>query len=142
MGLPAASRIARIATICARVLLSLPFGLGGLQHLMRTQDVAARLTKAPLSGLATAVAPAEVLVVATGWLLIAGGLGIALGILTRWAALGSMALLVAISVTALVGDRAEAGPLIKNLAIFGGLLLLLLLDDANRALRGGDDPQP
>lgn len=131
----------RIATIGARVLLSLPFILGGLQHLVRTQDVVTRLTKAPLSGLATAVAPAEVLVVATGWLLIAGGLGIALGILTRWATLGSMALLVAISVTALVGDREEAGPLIKNLAIFGGLLLLLLQEGARRPLRRDDDMQ-
>lgn len=126
----ASRRPRRVGETFARVLLSLPFILGGLQHLLRTGEVAARLTRAPLAFLATALAPADVLVVVTGGLLIAGGLGIALGILTRWAAFGSMALLVAISVTALVGQREEAGPLIKNLAIFGGLLLVVLRGDA------------
>ena len=127
----------------ARLLLALPFIFGGLQHLVRPGEVAARLEHGPLSYLATAIAPAETMVVATGWLLIAGGLGIAVGLLTRWAALGSMALLVAISTTALVGVRDEAGPLIKNLAIFGGLLLVAARGggawslDARRRMRRG-----
>jgi uncharacterized membrane protein YedE/YeeE/uncharacterized membrane protein YphA (DoxX/SURF4 family) len=117
-------RSAAALDLAARLLISLPFLLGGVQHLVRPESVAERLAEGPLSFLATAIASAETMVIATGWLLIAGGLGMALGLLTRWAAIGSMALLVAISVTALVGVGEEAGPLIKNLAIFGGLLMV------------------
>lgn len=56
------------------------------------------------------------------------------GFRVRAAASVLAALLVSITITALVGTPGEAGPLMKNVALFGGLLQLAAASRAARAM--------
>lgn len=64
------------------------------------------------------------LVIVTGLVLVAAGSCLLAGFRVRTAAMVLAARLVPISVTALVGMPGEMGPLMKNVALFGGLLQL------------------
>ena len=111
-------------TAIGRVLFSSVFVAAGLQHLMATDAVVARLEAARLGFLATAVAAPRLLVVGAGLALLAAGAALLVGFRVRAAATVLAALLVPISLTALVGTPGEAGPLMKNVALFGGPLQL------------------
>ncbi len=117
---PGALRTAAIG----RVLFSSVFVAAGLQHLVSTDAVVARLEDARLGFLATAVASPRLLVVGAGLALLTAGSALLVGFRVRAAATVLAALLVPISLTALVGTPGEAGPLMKNVALFGGLLQL------------------
>jgi putative oxidoreductase len=81
-----------------------------------------RLLDAPMADLATAVAPASVLIWVTGVVLILGGVGLLLGVMTRVCALGLLAVLLPITFTVHVGAPEHVGPLFKNIALMGGLI--------------------
>lgn len=112
-----------------RAMLSSIFLVAGVNHLARPDAVAHRLSAAPLGHLATAVAPADVLVVLAGIALLAGGTALLAGYRTRQAALLLMAVLVPITLTVQVGPD-TLGPLFKNVAILGGLLFFATHDAA------------
>jgi putative oxidoreductase len=105
-----------------RVLFSLIFAVAGLGHLLRPEAMVARLLDAPMADLMVAVAPATVLISATGVVLILGGVGLLLGVLTRVCALALLAVLVPITFTVHVGAPEHVGPLFKNIALLGGLI--------------------
>ncbi len=100
-----------------RVLFSLVFVAGGLQHLVATDTV---------------VAPPRLLVVTTGVVLVGAGLALLANLRARLAAVALAALLIPISVTALAGTPGEMGALMKNVALLGGLLQII-------ARSGGDE---
>ncbi len=105
-----------------RVLLSLIFVTAGLQHMLRTEHVAARLESAPFASLALQLASAEFLVAAAGVGLLVGGLALMTGAMTRLTALALIGLLIPITVTVQLGSVEALGPLMKNMAILGGLI--------------------
>jgi putative oxidoreductase len=107
-----------------RMLFSIVFVAGGVQHIVATDSVLERLHAARFGFFAALAGPPRLLVLATGVLLIAAGLALLAGVRVRLAAVVLAALLVPISVTALVGTTGELGPLIKNVALLGGLLQL------------------
>ena len=108
-------------TALFRALLSLIFLVAGTGHLLNTGHIVQRLNDAQLGYLATSIAPAEPLVLLAGGALLAGGIGLLLGVQTRLAAGLLILVVLPITVTIQVG-RPTLGPLFKNVAILGGLL--------------------
>jgi putative oxidoreductase len=108
-------------TALFRALLSLIFLVAGTGHLLNTEHIVQRLNDAQLGYLATSIAPAEPLVLLAGGALLAGGLGLLLGIQTRLAAGLLILVVIPITITVQIG-RPTLGPLFKNVAILGGLL--------------------
>lgn len=108
-------------TALFRALLSLIFLVAGTGHLLNTGHIAQRLNDAQLGYLATSIAPAEPLVLLAGGALLAGGLGLLLGVQTRLAAGMLILVVIPITITVQIG-RPTLGPLFKNVAILGGLL--------------------
>lgn len=106
-----------------RLLTSGIFLVAGIQHLLRPDAVAARLAGAPMAHLVTGLASPRLLVILAGYALLAGGIALALGIATRAAAVGLALVLLPITLTVQVGAE-SAGPLFKNLALMGSLVLL------------------
>jgi len=106
-----------------RVLFSLIFLVAGFGHFAQSEVMIRRLVEAPLGDIATAVAPASVLISATGVVLMAGGAFLAAGYRTRLAALALIAVLIPITGTVHLAPGPEhVGPLFKNVALIGGLI--------------------
>ncbi len=105
-----------------RGLFSLLFVVAGIEHLFNTQKVVAKLAHAPLAWLATDLAPPTFLVVAAGVTLFVFGLMMLLGFRTRLAAVVLIAVLIPITITVQVGSVKTIGPLLKNVALLGGLI--------------------
>lgn len=110
------------ADVIFRVLFSLIFVGAGLRHLIGSAEILARLEAAPLSHLATSVAPASLLVAVTGIVLVVAGLGLMLGVWLRAAAVALIVVLVPITVVVDLGHLGALGPLFKNIALLGGLI--------------------
>ncbi len=111
-----------VADVLFRVLFSLIFVVAGVGHFVRPHELVTRLLEAPLSWLATAVAPASLLILLTGVILVPAGLALLLGFWTRPAAVLLLIVLVPITITVDVGNPKNMGPLFKNIALFGGLI--------------------
>ncbi len=110
-----------------RSLFSFIFVVSGLGHFLRQEQMGERLLSSPGAGLATAVAPAPLLISATGVVLVLGGLALLLGFGSRFAALALLGALLPITFTLHVGPGAEhIGPLFKNVALVGGLVHFLV----------------
>ena len=104
-----------------RVLFSVVFLAAGFKHLVDGPSVAQRLEAAPLAYLATALAPATLLVFLVGVALLVGGAALAVGCGTRFAAMLLIVVLIPITLTVQVGNG-DLGPLMKNIALLGGLI--------------------
>lgn len=131
------ARSTRAVAAIGRVLLSSVFVAAGVQHVVATDAVVTRLRDARLGHLAAAVAPPQLLVLGTGLLLVVAGAALLAGVRVRAAALVLAAVLIPISITALVGTPGEMGPLMKNVALFGALLQVAAASPADRAAPAG-----
>lgn len=120
-------RLKPASDLVFRSLFSLIFVVSGLGHFFRQEHMVERLLNSPGAGLATAVAPASLLISATGALLVLGGLALLVGIGSRFAALALLGALLPITFTVHIGPGPEhIGPLFKNLALIGGLVHFLV----------------
>ncbi len=104
-----------------RVLASLIFVVAGFGHVSHPQTIVERLVASRIGALLAGIAPAELLVVATGVVLLTAGLALLLGVKTQLAALALMACLVPITLSVQLAPG-QMGPLFKNVALFGMLL--------------------
>lgn len=98
-------------------MVSLLFLVAGTGHVLNTDHIVGRLLEAQYGFLATAIAPARLLVLLAGAALLLGGLGLR----TRWAAGLLVVVILPITITIQIG-RPTLGPLFKNVAITGALL--------------------
>lgn len=106
-----------------RVLLSLIFIVAGLGHLFSPAKLVHRLESSPGWPLLETFFNPTFLIVATGVVLTIGGLGLMFNIMSKWSSLVLMAVLIPITLTVQVSAE-SLGPLFKNVAIMGGLILV------------------
>jgi putative oxidoreductase len=110
------------ADLCFRILFSLIFIVAGLGHFGQRAEMLSRLEAAPLGNAIDRSGLAEPAMIASGVVLIVGGILLALGLFTRWAAIALFVALVPITLTVHVANPGHAGPLFKNVALLGGLI--------------------
>lgn len=114
-----------------RAMLPVVFILGGLGNFVLAKHTIQRLVSAPLEQYIPQVASPSFLIYASGAVILICGLLFIAGIKSRWNAWILTLMLVPISGMALAGDPANLGPLIKNIAFQGGLLVLILNEFPN-----------
>ncbi|MHB8877802.1 MAG: DoxX family protein [Myxococcaceae bacterium] len=113
---------ARWADLSFRVLFSLIFLIAGVGHLVRPLAFVERLLHTPVGQVISGIAPAGLLIVTTGGVLLVAGVALLIGYQTRIAALTLIAVLVPITVSTHIGGGGDPGPLLKNIALLGGLI--------------------
>lgn len=117
-----------------RICLAGIFIVSGLMHLLATNQVAARLGAARFGDLTDGLGDPSRIVLLSGAALLIGGISLAFGVLTRWAAVGLIAALIPITITTQLGEGLLSGPLWKNVALFGGLIFLAANDVRSHSL--------
>lgn len=109
-----------------RILTSLIFIVGGVGHFFQDQMMLDRMAQSPWRDFVAEVGDPLVLLWLSGAVFVIFGLALALGFMTRLSALLILVTLLPITVTThVVPDPDHVGPLFKNIAIMGALLLLL-----------------
>lgn len=107
-------------------MLSGIFLVAGVNHVAFPGHVAKRLMASPVYENFLFFLNAEVLVVATGIGLLAGGIFLVVNRYTRVAAMVLLLLLIPITISVQLQGWSTAGPLFKNIAIAGGLLFFII----------------
>lgn len=111
-----------------RIMVSSIFLVAGFNHLVEIEKTTHRIEMAQFKGFAMFFGNLELLVILSGIVMIIAGLSFLIGFKTRWAAIILLAILIPISITIQVGQITTLGPLLKNVAIAGGLLFFILND--------------
>lgn len=111
-----------------RSMLSGIFLIAGINHVVFPGHVAKRLMESPVYENVLFFMNAEILVMATGVGLLAGGILLLLNRYTRQAAILLLLLLIPITIGVQLQGWSTAGPLFKNVAISGALLFFIMND--------------
>jgi len=108
-----------------RVLTSLIFIIGGLGHFGQHKVMLARLEESPWVDMVRLVGDPSLLLTLSGVVFVIAGFSLALGWMTRASALVLFITLLPVTITVhVVPDTSHVGPLFKNIAILGALLLI------------------
>ncbi len=126
-----------VSLLLMRVMLSGIFFVAGINHLLFQDKIIGRLEQASFPELALIFGSPETLVYLSGLFMLIGGTNLLIGFLTRWAATRLILIVMPITITNQIGQWATAGPLMKNIAILGVLVLFAL----NGSVRYGLDQQ-
>lgn len=116
-----------------RFLTSLIFIIGGLGHFGRSNEMLARMEESPWRDTINAFGDPIWLLWLSGGVFVAAGTALALGWMTRLSAIALFATLVPITVTIHFAPG-HVGPLFKNVAILGALLLIFARGSGHYAL--------
>ena len=119
-------QISGLSVLLLRVALSAIFVVAGVSHLLNPDGVTQRIQNAPYSGFASMFGNPHVLGILSGYVLLIFGISLLLGVFTRWSAIMLFLTLIPITITIQMGNGILHGPLWKNVALFGGLLLFIL----------------
>jgi len=115
-----------LSVLIFRVFLSGIFITAGISHFVQPAKVASRIDAAAFHNLANIFGNPYWLGLLSGYALLIGGIALLLGILTRWASLGLLMVLIPITIVIQFGNGLLHGPLWKNVALFGGLLFFII----------------
>ena len=108
-----------------RILTSLIFIIGGLGHFGQHDGMLERMAESPWAPLVNRIGDPSLLLWLSGGVFVAAGMTLALGWMTRASALALFVTLVPVTIAVhVVPDTSHVGPLFKNIAILGALLLL------------------
>lgn len=119
------AKLKALIDLLFRVLTSLIFIIGGLGHFGQHQMMLARMKESPWAGSVNMIGDPSVLLWLSGFAFVVAGTTLALGWMTRASALILFVTLVPVTITThLVPDPSHVGPLFKNVAILGALLLI------------------
>lgn len=120
-GFSSQSRFGEVSDLIFRVSFSLIFIVAGLGHFFRLDLMLERLADSPWYELVSSFGSPVLLLYATGVALVAGGVALLLGYRVRPAAILLLVTLVPITVS-IHFDPGHVGPLLKNVALAGGLV--------------------
>lgn len=108
-----------------RVLTSLIFIIGGLGHFGQHDVMLKRMEESPWQPMVEMIADPSLLLWLSGIAFVAAGTTLALGWMTRVSALILFFTLIPVTIAIhVVPDTSHVGPLFKNIAILGALLLI------------------
>lgn len=108
-----------------RLLTSLIFIIGGLGHFGQHRVMLDRMAESPWAPLVNRIGDPSLLLWLSGGVFVMAGVTLALGWMTRLSAMLLFVTLVPVTITMhVVPDPSHVGPLFKNIAILGALLLL------------------
>jgi putative oxidoreductase len=127
------SALAPLGDLIFRVLLAPIFVVGGLGHFVEHDAMLARITQSPWHDVVASIADPSLLLGLSGGAFIVFGVLLALGLLTRLSALVLFVTLVPITITIHIAPG-HTGPLLKNVAILGALILCFLRGPGGWAL--------
>jgi putative oxidoreductase len=111
----------RASDLGFRALFSLIFIVAGLGHFGAHEAMLATLRESPFFGVVSALGSPSLMLYASGATLVAGGVALLLGYRTREAAILLFLTLVPITLSVHLAPG-HTGPLLKNVALFGGLI--------------------
>lgn len=116
----------RIVDPIFRLLTSLIFIVGGLGHFFQDRMMLDRMAESPWQPFVSKLGDPLVLLWLSGAVFVIFGATLALGWMTRLSALLILITLLPVTITThVVPDTSHVGPLFKNIAIMGALLLLI-----------------
>ncbi len=120
-GTEARPSLEDVSDVAFRVCFTLIFIVAGLGHFFRMDLMLERLEASPFYELIVAYGSPVLMMQASGAALVCGGVALLLGYRTRLASLLLMATLVPITAGIHFAPD-HTGPLLKNVALFGGLI--------------------
>ncbi|MEO1167871.1 MAG: DoxX family protein [Pseudomonadota bacterium] len=116
-------RIAQWAELIFRIATSFIFIIGGLGHFGRHQMMLDRMADSPWRDTVNAIGDPSLLLWLSGAAFVVFGIALALGFMTRLSALVILLTLLPITFFTHIAPG-HTGPLFKNIAIMGALILL------------------
>lgn len=116
---------AGLVDIVFRLSVSLIFIIGGLGHFGRSDEMLARMEESPWHDVILAIGDPLLLLHLSGAVFVIAGVTLVLGWLTRLSALALFVTLVPITITIHMSPG-HVGPLFKNVAILGTLVLIMM----------------
>ncbi len=114
----------QMAELIFRVSVSLIFIIGGLGHFGQHQMMLDRMAESPWRNIVESIGDPSILLWLSGAVFVIFGIALALGIATRFSALIILLTLIPITFFTHVAPG-HTGPLFKNIAIMGALVLLI-----------------
>ncbi len=124
-----------VSDVCFRVLFSLIFIVGGLGHFGRHQDMLIRIHESPWFNAIRWIGDPSVLLWLSGAVFVVAGVCFAIGFMTRLSAAALFVTLVPVTLAIHIAPG-HVGPLLKNVAILGGLIHFFVRGPGAYALDG------
>lgn len=129
-------RHGRLSDLIFRLAFAPIFVVGGLGHFFRSDEMLQRIEGSPWVSLVKTIGDPLVLLWLSGAVFVVAGTLLALGALTRLSALALFATLVPITLAIHLAPD-HVGPLLKNVAILGGLVHFMVRGPGGYALAPG-----
>lgn len=124
-----------LSDVVFRVLFSLIFIVGGLGHFGQHHDMLLRIDESPWVGVVRWIGDPSMLLWLSGAVFIVAGFSFAIGFMTRLSVAALFVTLVPVTLAIHIAPG-HVGPLLKNVAILGGLLHFFVRGPGAYALDG------